>query len=89
MEENKKEKIVEEESLEGIAGGKRKKRTERVPEQIRDDISRNCVLYQEKGMTKEQALDDYYYNFFERCKVDQYFSRPTYDRLSELFDYYS
>ena len=39
-------------------------------------------------MTKEQALDDYYYNFFERCEVGQYFSRPTYDRLSELFDYY-
>lgn len=78
---------VNEENLEDIAGGKRKK-AERVPELIRDDISRNCVLYQEKGMTKEEALDDYYYNFFERCEVGQYYSRPSYAKLSELFDRY-
>ena len=39
-------------------------------------------------MTKEQALEDYYYNFFEHCEVGQYYARPTYDKLSELFDRY-
>ena len=87
MEENKKNMNVNEESLEDIAGGKHKK-AERVAEQVRDDISRNCVLYQEKGMTKEEALEDYYYNFFERCEVGQYYSRPSYAKLSELFDRY-
>lgn len=87
MEENKKDIIVKEENLEEIAGGKYK-RPERVPEQIRDDIDRICGLYQEKGMTKEQALEDYYDNFFDRCEVGVYFSRPTHDKLKELFDYY-
>ena len=40
MEENKKGLNVNEENLEDIAGGKRKK-AERVAEQVRDDISRN------------------------------------------------